>query len=117
MMVFALFCKSIVSPTVLKSVDLPVPEKYQESAKRLVEELRYRMTCLDKIQIPYIEGTLNDALAPGTALYEKATTGGDPDDSLPTYFAKELYGRKVEDCNQDEQAIIKVLASYILLQN
>ena len=100
----------------VESNSLDIPERYSVSVKALIEIMKPKLTVLDKISIQFIEDAFTDIEAV-TKKLDADTENGDIPDSILNVFSSELYGKTINELTDDEQNIIKVLSTYICIQN
>lgn len=114
---FLKFCKNIATSDLIKlenEQDTSFPEKYQVPVQSMIEIMKPKMDILDRISIAFIESQFEDMDSVKEILDKK---GSDIPDGMLNYLAFELCKKSMNQCNQDEQSILKVLAIYIMLQN
>ena len=82
-----------------------------------IEVMKTKMSRVDKITTPvFISGTF-EAINESEDTVQIALLDLDVSDELITCLSHELLNKTIEECNDDEQSIIKVLTAYIMLQN
>lgn len=97
-----------------------LPEEYNVIASNLVKQLRPKMSRLSTLRISYIQDMFSDMNLVADILHEKTreTNGVIPED-LFAWLSYNLYDHElgINDLSDEQQAIIKVLACYIIISN
>ena len=93
-----------------------LPEKWKATTIALITSLKPKRDRFDKICLSYIQKEFNDMNSIQKALEENTTSGEVPNDIL-CRLASGIYGKAFNSLNDNEQAIIKVLACYIIISN
>ena len=97
-----------------------IPEEYIDPMNNIIENLKIHVGYFDKINIGYIEDVFNDINVP-ELLYNKTMDDTLPDGDIPdgliNKLSEELFGLDYCVISCDDQAIIKTLALYIIVQN
>lgn len=115
-MKFKEFClsKATKKPFDLKDTEVTVPERYKVPTESMITIMKNKVDILDRINIPFIESAFDDDYV--TILKEKL-----PDGEVPEWIVRRLteglYGKYPSMLDEAEQAIIKVLTTYICIQN
>lgn len=94
--------------------DCNVPEQYNEKIKNVVTYVRPRVGRLDRIEVPFIRTAFEDMTKVKKTLEEKTENGEVPDGILQK-LSLDIYEKEFNDLTTEEQAIIKVLACYIII--
>lgn len=97
-----------------------LPEEYNGIANNLVKQLRPKMSRLSSLHISYIQNVFSDMNLVADLLHEKTkATNGVIVEDIFAWLAYNLYDGKlaINDLTDDQQAIIKVLACYIIISN
>lgn len=93
-----------------------LPEEYNGIATNLLKQLKPKMSRLSTLHISYIQNLFSDMNLVAELLNEK-TTNGVIDENLIAWLAYNLYDVGINDLTDEQQAIIKVLACYIIISN
>ena len=115
-MIFEQFCKYHATNEQISSIDVKdVDRNVQERAHALCQIMKPKMEILDKVNIPFIENEFNKT---PNELYKvlNPTCHGEIPDGLMNVLGQELYQKHFNDMSVSEQAIIKVLAVYLMIQ-
>ena len=111
---FAKFCESITAPNIPDITgDTPVSVKEQDIISHVSNDIRRRVNILDRINIPYVEGSINSAEDVAAKLIANENT--DIPEGILNQFAKSIYGKAFNSLTQSERSIIVVLSVYILI--
>lgn len=111
---FLKFCENISTSEkiiVEHSDDMDFPEKYQTIVSATIEIMKPKMDILDRVSIPFVEAVFNDMQDVDAKLADL-----DIPEGIINTLASKLYQKNVQNCNDREQAILKVLTVYIMLQ-
>lgn len=121
-MIFLDFCKRIVNPKTdfsefvnVKPDDegnIRFPEKYHVPVKSIIDIVRPKRDCLDRIEIPFIEKTFETDWA---ALLENGKETDIPD-GMVYALSDGIYDECPEKLNNEQMSIIKVISTYIIIQ-
>lgn len=112
-MPFLDFCRKVASDEPLIVQDAPYDELLlPQSLKVLVDIMKPKMDRLDRLSLGFIECYFDDMDEVVNTLEQKCC--GEIPDKFIVALADKLYGYRPLD--NDEQAIIKVLATYFMLQ-
>lgn len=82
-----------------------------------IEVMRTKMSRVDKITTPAFISETFEAINESDDTVQISLMDLDVSDELITCLSHELLNKTIEECNDDEQSIIKVLTAYIILQN
>lgn len=95
--------------------DLTYPVSIETKLKSLINIMKPKMGILDKINIPFIENELEKT---PQQLFDSLNTSckGEIPDGIINYLSKELYSKDFNSMSESEQAIIKVLSVYLMIQ-
>ena len=100
--------------------DTNIPRECVDPMNNIIENLKIHVGYFDKINISYIENVFEDINVP-ELLYNKTMDGTLPDGDIPdgliNKLSEELFSLDYDMISCDEQAIIKTLALYIIVQN
>lgn len=114
-MKFKQFCINIANPD---HIDIPTtsttsyePDKMYEN---IINIMKPKMDILDKINVPFIEATFEDMDEVVTLLENNSS---DISDGMILRLAENLYENHFNNLNDEEQAIIKVIACYLSIQS
>lgn len=124
-MKFQDFCLKVATDDTIEDLmDLPaeddsitVPERYALAADVMVSMMKNKRDGFDRINVPFVEMTFNDTE------YEKILEEKYPDGEIPgvmnliRYLSNGIYGKYPSELSVNQKAIIKVLATYICIQN
>lgn len=114
---FDTFCEHLATERHVDITDsVDVPDQYIEPVNVLVNIMKPKMNRLKKISIPFIESQFDDIDTVCDVLDTK-TNNKDIPDGIINALSNALYCVKFNDLNNKDQAIIKVLSCYLLLQN
>lgn len=118
---FLKFCLSKADGSLLKDPfftedhdRVSVPEKYKDTVKVLIKNMRPKRDIFDKIDIPYIEEAFNGNYK---AILDRNLKDQEVPNSLIEELAYGIFGNKINSLTNNQRAIIKVLAVYICIQN
>lgn len=120
MVKFAEFCRRIVTDVPLSHVSdsMDIPDRYKTAVKALIKDLKPKKNIFNKINVLYVEpifdGSYNIDIA--SELDEKLDDGEIPD-GIINALSEGIFGNKPSVLTDKQQAIIKVLAVYICIQN
>lgn len=111
-MTFSEFCKTLATPNTCEiSNELSYPDEYKSKMDILVNFMKFKMSRLDKIEIPFIQETVNiDTIISKMKDDPMIPTG------IPNNLSIELYHKQFNELDNTEQQIIKVLSIYIIIQ-
>ena len=113
-MSFQDFCERIATPEPISIVySSEVPDELVEPLNVLVNQMRSKMTRLDRIEVVFIQNKFLDMEHVCNILDNHYN--GEVDDSLATVLSQKLYRRDFNSLNIQEMAIIKVMAIYLML--
>ena len=114
-MKFKQFCVNIANPD---HVDISTngttsyePDKMCEN---IINIMKPKMDILDKINVPFIEATFEDMDEVVTLLENNSS---DISDGMILRLAENLYENHFNNLDDEEQAIIKVIACYLSIQS
>lgn len=114
---FDTFCAQLATEHHIDITDsVDVPEQYIEPVNVLVNIMKPKMNRLKKISIPFIESQFDD-IDNACKVLDNKTNNMDVPDGIINALSNALYCVKFNDLKNEEQAIIKVLSCYLLLQN
>lgn len=116
---FTEFCRRLVTKNRLTCpYTTDIPERYKVPVKTLIDDLKCKKDIFDKINIPYIEPIFDGSydIDISAELDDKLPDGEIPD-GIINVLAEGIFGNKPNELTDDQQAIIKVLAVYICIQN
>jgi hypothetical protein len=115
-MKFKEFCltKATTSPFNITDVEINIPERYKTPTESMIEIMKNKIEILDKINIPFIESAFDQNYV--TILKEKLPDGEVPE-GIIIRLSDGLYGCHPSKLNEVDGAIIKVLTTYICIQN
>lgn len=88
--------------------------KYHTPIKALVQNIKPKITVLDRFKPAYITQVFSD-WDKVKAKLESLSNNGDIPDGIFLVLSKELYGKHFNDLDQSERGIIKVLSVYICI--
>lgn len=114
-MKFKQFCINIANPD---HINIPAtsttsyePDKMYEN---IINIMKPKMDILDKINVPFIEATFEEMDEVVTLLENNSS---DISDGMILRLAENLYENHFNNLNDEEQAIIKVIACYLSIQS
>lgn len=118
MISFKEFCEKLVTDTAL--IDPPTGEVYIDAKFKnpiavLVKNMRSKKYIFDRINVSYIEETFNNRTWEETL--EKKVPDGEIPDGVIFELSSGIFGTNPSALEKWQQAIIKVLAVYICIQN
>lgn len=111
-------CMILTTPDILTTnpEDVEYPESIQKKLDTLVINMKPKMDILDKVNIPYIEKVFD--MKPEVIFkYLNESCDGDIPDGVINVLSTKLYAKDFNDMSAGEQAIIKVLSVYLMIQN
>ena len=118
---FRQFCKRIATDNVI-SINVPedpmtveIPFNLENHIRVLTNTLKPLRKRFDGVSVPYVEKCFDDMGAVYDILNEDYNN--DVDDGIPYALSMYLFDTQFNDLSADDQAIIKVLAVYLLVQN
>lgn len=91
-----------------------VDKKYHEPVNILIQNLKPKMSVLDKFRPVYITQAFSDM---DQVVNKLDSIGGDIPDGIISTLSKELYGKHFNELNNTEEGIIKILSTYICIVN
>ena len=92
------------------------PETWKTTTEALITSLKPKRDRFDKVCLSYIQKEFNNMNSVQKALDENTTSGEVPDEIL-CHVSSGIYDKAFNDLDDNEQAIIKVLACYIIISN
>lgn len=107
-MMFLDYCRKTASNTklVFDETDMNIPEKYIKKFEAVITNFRYKLKILDRVEFRYIEdATEKSKLDPNMDICEGVMNG----------LCDRLYNMKYHELDEDQQKIIKVLTTYIMI--
>lgn len=102
--------KKIDSKDTLAQVDI----KYHTPVKVLIQNLRSKMSVLDKFKFVYITEAFSDM---DQVVAKLESIGGEIPNGITLTLSQELYGKIFNDLSDEERGIIKILSTYICIVN
>lgn len=120
MVKFQEFCNRITTDAVLGDIistesSTDIPERYKAPTETLITILKNKRKRFDSINVPFVESVFEQNYL--GILKEKMGPDADIPDSIIIRLSEGIFGEKPNGLNVDQQAIIKVLATYICIQN
>lgn len=118
---FRQFCTRIATDNIINistpedPMTVEIPFNLESSIRVLTDTLKPLRKRFDTISIPYVEKCFDDMGKVYNIMDEEYD--GDVDEGIPYALAMYLYDKSFNDLSMDEQAIIKVLTVYLLVQN
>lgn len=113
-MTFKQFCINISNP---EHVDIPTtsttPYKPDDMYENIINTMKPKMDILDRINVPFIEAVF-DNMEEVKDLLENNSP--DIPDGMILDISEKLYKDHFNNLNDEEQAIIKVIACYLSIQ-
>lgn len=116
-MMFKDFCLKTAVPGPLNVYAVEkedVPERYKEATESMIDIMINKMDILDRVNVPFIEMAFDEDYE--TILNEK-TEDGEVPDVIIGRLTDALYKKYPSQLDEEQSAIIKVLATYICIQN
>lgn len=95
--------------------DFNYPDSLSKKVKTLITNIKPKLDILDKINIPYIENVFDVKPEILRKSLQESCDCNIPDGLINT-IAKELYSKDFNSMDISEQAIIKVLSVYLMIQ-
>jgi len=119
MVKFQEFCNRITSDAPLSELisaePAEIPERYKSPTEVLITMLKNKRNRFDSINVPFVESVFEqDYLG---ILKDKLGPDAEVPDSIVIRLSEGIFGENPIGLNVDQQAIIKVLATYICIQN
>lgn len=118
---FRQFCKRIATDNTI-NITIPedpmtveIPYNLENTINVLTNMLKPLKKRFDTISVPYVEKYFNDMANVFKIMDEEYNN--DVDDGIPYALSMYLYDTQFNELSADDQAIIKVLAVYLLVQN
>lgn len=96
------------------STDVTVPGIYSIATNSLIEIMKNKISIFDKINVPFVEAAFE---CDYEKILEEKLIDGEVPDGIIHQLSIGLYGKQPTMLDEEEQAIIKVLAVYICIQN
>lgn len=90
------------------------PVQYKKPLDVLIKNMKIKRDILDRVSVPYVENAFSGDYK--SILDEKLEDGEVPD-SMIEYLSDGIFGKKINDLEYNQRAIIKVLSVYICIQN
>ena len=114
-MSFSQFCEQIATADVIRDTlnVIDVDDDVKGRAHALCQIMKPKMGILDRITIAFIEESFKDMKKVERSL--SAYNDGYVPDYLLKTFAAELYGSEFDALDSNQQAIIKILSTYICI--
>jgi hypothetical protein len=91
------------------------PDSLSKNVKTLISNIKPKLDILDKINIPYIENVFDTKPEVLKKTLQESCNCDIPDGLINT-LAKGLYSKDFNTMDISEQAIIKVLSVYLMIQ-
>lgn len=118
---FRQFCKRIATDDTI-NITIPedpmtveIPYNLENTINVLTNMLKPLKKRFDTISVPYVEKYFNDMENVFKIMDEEYNN--DVDDGIPYALSMYLYDTQFNELSADDQAIIKVLTVYLLVQN
>ena len=92
-----------------------IPERYKSPTEVLITMLKNKRNRFDAINVPFVETVFDNDWH--SVLAEKIGPDGDIPDAIIIRLSEGIFGESPIDLNVGQQSIIKVLATYICIQN
>lgn len=112
------FCKNISTASTFEGMtneNVDVPEKYKIAVTAMIGNMKNRIEFFDRITVPpYIQAAFDKDYE--SILKEKLENGEVPEGIIYA-LTKGIYNTTPSELNVSQQAIIKVLTTYICIQN
>lgn len=115
---FQEFCKKTASKNVI-SIDKTITncvldERYKVAVESLVAIMKNKMGILDKVSVPFIEAAFDEDY---TSILKEKYPEGDIPEEIMVYLSEALYHTHPSVLDEVKSSIIKVLTTYICIQN
>lgn len=91
-----------------------VTESQQCAIENVGEDIRKKLSILDRVSVPYIQNTINDSYEAVEKLINKTGSEEVPNGILEG-FSKKIYEKSFNQLDQNERSIIALLSVYILI--
>jgi hypothetical protein len=110
-------CQQLATPTINETDpdDFDYPDSIDTKLHALISNVKPKLQILDKINIPYIENAFDIKPDVLKEHLEKSCECIIPDGLINT-LSKELFNKDFNNMIVSEQAIIKVLSVYLMIQ-
>ncbi len=117
-MKFQDFCNKMASPIPLskeQSYEVCPPERYKKATDTMISMMKNRKDAFDRIDVPpYINMIFDQDYI---SILEDKLEDGDVPTGIIFHLSKGIYDLNPSELDDKQQAIIKVLSTYICIQN
>ena len=116
MMIFQTFCNRTASKERIDVSSInPVPDRYKKAVDSIINIMKDKTEIFNVIEVPFVEVAFNDQ--DFEQILEDKLTDGEIPDEIICKLSAGIYNKAITQLTDSEQAIIKVLSTYICIQN
>ena len=118
-MKFAYWCQYMATDehVIIDETDVTCPYHLQRQMQSLVDIMLPKMDILDRIHVPFIEKALSQSPNVMRERLEHTCHGNIPEGLMNALSIALFHGETFNSLSSSNQAIIKVLAVYLMIQN